>query len=57
MRGHVSDPAVAYGSRIKALFGAHLTSRRVRGSGRREGLRNLLRDLATLLLGPQRLER
>jgi glycosyltransferase involved in cell wall biosynthesis len=56
LRGHVSDPAVAYGSRIKALFGAHLSSRRVRGSGRREVLRNLLRDLASLLLGPQRLE-
>ncbi|MEB3326470.1 MAG: hypothetical protein VKI39_02040 [Synechococcus sp.] len=56
MRGHVSDPAIAYGSRVKALIAAHLSSTRVRGSGRREGLRNLLRDLATLLLGPQRLE-
>ncbi len=48
LREQVSDPVIPYRTRMAALVRAHLSPRRVRGAGRREALRNLLRDLASL---------
>ena len=56
-RGDVCDTKISLPSRFSALFQAHLSPLTIRGGSRRDSVKNLVRDVASVLIGPQRLDR
>ena len=56
-RGDVCDTKISLPSRFSALLQAHLSPLNIRGGARRDSVKNLVRDVASVLIGPQRLDR